>query len=128
MATSKNKTSDNYFSQYKANKTWEVNRKRKLARTLKEQPTNTQVKDAMSGMVYRRKTPTTRQWSANAKRIAQMYKKVAGLFHRDILSNDPKLQLAATKLQQANRQVLPVVNTMQYPSFFALGNRLQGIK
>lgn len=128
MATSKNKTSVNYFSQYKANKTWEVNRKRKLAKVLKDQPNNQQVKDAMSGMVYRRKTPTTRQWSASAKRIAQMYKKVTGVFHKDILSNDPKLQLAATKIQQANRQVASVVNTMQFPSFFALGNRLQGIR
>lgn len=128
MATSKNKTSVNYFSQYKANKTWEVNRKRRLARTLKEQPTNVQVKDAMSGMVYRRKTPNTRQWSASAKRIAQMYKKVTGIFHKDILSSDPKLQLAATKLQQTGRQVLPIVHSMRYPSFFALGNRLQGIK
>ena len=79
MATSKSKTSVNYFSQYKANKTWEVNRKRKLAKVLKDQPNNQQVKDAMSGMVYRRKTPTTRQWSASAKRIAQMYKKVTGV-------------------------------------------------
>lgn len=127
MATSKNKASDGYFSQYKANKTWEVNRKRRLTKVLKEQPTNTQVKEAMSGMVYRRKTPNTRQWSASAKRIAQMYKKVTGLFHKDILSNDPKLQLAATKLQ-SKRQFAPITNTMEFPSFFALGNRLQGIK
>lgn len=127
MAKAKSKTADNYFAQYKTSKRWETNRKRKLAKVLKEQPTNQQVKDAMSGMVYRRKTPKTQQWSASAKRIAQMYKRFTGLFHRDILSGDPKLQLAATKLQ-SNRQFKTIENTQQFPSFFALGNRLQGIK
>lgn len=128
MAKSKSKTAENYFAQYKANKRWETNRKRKLARVLKEQPNNLQVKEAMSGMVYRRKTPTTRQWSASDKRVAQMYKQVVGLFHRDILSNDPKLQVAATKLR-SNRE-FPVIkdNKAQYPSMFALGNRLQGVR
>lgn len=127
MANAKNKTVDNYYAQYKANRKWETNRKRKLAKVLKEQPNNLQVKAAMEGMVYRRKTPKTRQWSATAKRVAQMYKQVTGLFHRDILSTDPKAQLAATKLR-SNRQYKEVPNTAQYPSMFALGNRLWGIK
>ncbi len=127
MAKAKSKTAENYFAQYKANKRWETNRKRKLAKVLKEQPNNLQVKNAMSGMVYRRKTPTTPQWSASAKRIAQMYKQFTGLFHKDILSTDPKLQLAATKLR-SKRQYPEIKDTSQYPSMFALGNRLWGIK
>lgn len=124
---SRSKTAEQYFSQYKTSKRWETNRKRKLAKVLKEQPTNQQVKDAMSGMVYRRKTPNTPQWSASAKRIAQMYKSIAGYFHRDILSNDHKLQLAATKLTRKQRTP-EIKDTQQFKSFFALGNRLQGIR
>lgn len=127
MAKSGSKTAENYFAQYKANKKWETNRKRKLAKVLKEQPNNQQVKNAMSGMVYRRKTPITPQWSHSHKRLAQLYKTFTGLFHRDLLSLDPKVQSAATKLR-SNRQYTTTPNTDQFPSMFALGNRLQGTR
>jgi hypothetical protein len=127
MAT-KNKASDGHFATYKANKTWEKNRKARLERTLKAQPTNQQVKDALKGgLVYRRKTPTKATWSHSAKAAAQLYKMFNGNFDMNIMSYDPKLQHAATQ-KPVNPEFKAVKETSQYKSFFALGARLQGIR
>jgi hypothetical protein len=96
MATSSGKSKDNQASAYKSNKRWESNRTARLERTLKAQPTNQQVVDALKGgLVYRRKTPTTKMWSHSWKKIAQLYKQVTGRFDPDIMSSNPALSQAA---------------------------------
>ncbi len=126
MATTKNKTAEGYFALYKANKRWESNRKRRLERVLKEQPTNEQVKQAMKGMVYRRKTPGAAGWSASGIRAAKLYKEFTGIFDKNLLSADPKLQHAAAQRKDPNRQYPKIVPTTTFSSFFSLGARLQG--
>lgn len=81
---------------YKANKTWEKNRLRKLRRALKRSPDNAQILTAMKGVVYRRKTPTTPQWSASKRRIAQLFKMFCGRVDLAIFSNNEKVSVPAT--------------------------------
>ncbi len=80
---------------YKLNKRWESNRLRRLTRTLKEQPNNEQIKAAMKGMVYRRKKPLKREWSASWVRIAKLFKLFCGRFDRDIMSSNEATAKAA---------------------------------
>lgn len=86
----------NQAARYKANRTWEKNRIRKLERTLKAQPNNQQVKDALkAGPVYRRKTPKVKEWSHSWRYIAQIYKAFNGRFDRDIMSSNRDTALNA---------------------------------
>lgn len=125
MATKSSKTAENRFAQYKANKTWEKNRKLKLERTVRNQPNNEQAKAALKGMVYRRKTPGPHGWSATEKRTAQLYKQFTGVFSRDIFHADHKVSQAA--LLKAHPAPRPKIkNEVKVSSFFALGARLQG--
>lgn len=83
MAKATSTQAKNNYATYKAHGTQAANRKRKLMRTLKAQPNNTQVTDALDAIKYRRKTPTTRKWSHSAKRFATL----AGQVSRTL---DPK--------------------------------------
>ena len=129
MAGKTSKSQEGYYAKYKANKVWEKNRKARLERVLKEQPTNQQVKDAMGGMVYRRKTPGAHTWSHSEKRAAQLYRKWNGLFDRNMFHADPKVSQLA--LARKKETTVPKAKTKEVTpsfgnSFFALGARLQG--
>lgn len=130
MANKSSKTQENRYAQYKANKTWEKNRVAKLNRTIKLQPNNEQAKAALKGMVYRRKTPGANTWSASDKKFAQLYRSFTGYFDRNILSSDSKVSQVA--LQRKSTKTVPKVPEKPTPpwgnSFFALANRLQGMR
>lgn len=118
---SRSKTAENYSAQYKASKKWEANRKRKLERTLKEQPTNQQVKDALKSMVYRRKTPVTSQWSASWIHTAKLIKQFTGKFDRDIMSSNDKVASEALRSSRKNYEFTMPVGKSK--SFFSLYER-----
>lgn len=80
---------------YKANKTWEKNRLRKLKRALKAQPNNEQILTALKGVVYRRKTPTVRVWSKTKIQIARLYKTFSGHVDLLIFNNQEKVAHSA---------------------------------
>ena len=126
--SSRSKTAENYSAQYKANKVWEKNRKRRLARVLKEQPNNGQVKAAMDSMVYRRKTPGEHGWTASQIASAKLLKKFCGVFDRAAFHPDPKLsQSALARTRNTEVPKAPYVPNPSYgTSFFALGARLNG--
>jgi hypothetical protein len=128
MAGKTNKSQEGYYAKYKSSKTWETNRKARLERALKAQPNNEQIKAALKGMVYRRKTPGPLGWSAQDKAAAQLYRRIAGYFDRGILSKDPKVsQLALQRKLETPLPKAVVAKVPSYgPSFFALGARLQG--
>lgn len=132
MAT-QNKSADNRFAQYKANRTWEKNRKAKLERTLKKQPNNEQVQNALKSIVYRRKTPTTRMWSASWIRTAKIFKLFEGRFNPNIMSANPELvrqaltqqsKVSAELVKQKNRQPIQP----EFKSMFSIEARLQGTR
>jgi hypothetical protein len=69
-----------YYSRYKSNRTWEKNRIARLQRTLKQQPNNLQVQEALKkGPVYRRGTPKTPQWSHSAIATAKLVRQFTGV-------------------------------------------------
>lgn len=106
---SRSKTSEGNAASYKSSRRWESNRKRKLERVLKEQPENQQIKDALKNMVYRRKTPTTPQWSASWIRVAKLFKEFTGKFDRNIMNSNPKVAAEAMQLSRKNRDYTPAV-------------------
>lgn len=77
---------------YKATSRWKANRKRKLEKLLKQHPNNKQIELALQSMVYRRKTPNSRVWSASMIREAKLFKEFAGYVNRDIFSSNEKLR------------------------------------
>lgn len=93
MAT-KNKTQTSTASS-KGSGTAEANRKRKLLKLLKEQPNNEQIKDALTNIKYRRKTPKTQEWSKSAIQMAKLFKLFTGRADWDLFSSNPKVQSAA---------------------------------
>ncbi len=122
MAVGKrSKTAENNAAVYKSTKRWETNRKRKLERTLKEQPNNEQIKAAMKSMVYRRKTPTHRMWSASWKATAQLIKQFSGRFDKECMNSDPK------KAAEAMRMSFKPKDDIKVPpkyNFFSLETRI----
>lgn len=118
---SRSKGAEGYAASYKSSKRWETNRIARLERTLKEQPTNEQVKAALKGgLVYRRKTPVTRVWSANWIRVAKLFKEFGGRFDPNIMSSNNDIAKAALqrKSKVAETFVAPVM--LKNDSFFSL--------
>jgi len=100
---SRSKSAEGYAAAYKSSRRWEANRKRKLERTLKEQPNNEQVKAALkSGLVYRRKTPNTREWSASWIHTAKIVKMFSGKFDKNIMSSNEKVSSEAMRMSRTN--------------------------
>ena len=118
---SRSKTAENYSAQYKSSKKWETNRKRKLERVLKEQPENQQIKDALNSMVYRRKTPNIREWSASWIRTAKLFKLFTGKFDREIMSSNDKVASEAMRLSRKERPFTMPLGKSK--SFFSLYER-----
>lgn len=119
--TARSKTAQNTAAVYKSSRRWESNRMRKLARTLKEQPTNEQVKAAMKSMVYRRKTPNTQEWSASWIRVAKLFKLFTGKFDRAIMNANP--DIVKTALSTSRRERPAVKFTEPEKRFFSLEAR-----
>lgn len=114
-------------TQYKASRTWEKNRKRKLERTLKKQPTNEQVKMALKDINYRRKTPGKPVWSHSMISTAKLFKEFCGRVDFDIFSPDEKKRGAALQARGIYSE-LPVskkkAHTGREPGMFSIEARL----
>lgn len=73
----------------------QANRKRRLQRTLKSQPNNTQVQNALLEVGRQRKAPVTPQWSHTAIRLAKLFKEFTGRAPKELFSSNPKVAQAA---------------------------------
>ena len=89
------KSDQNYWSRYKSNKVWEVNRKRKLARHIKKHPNDKVAERATQNIKYRRKTPKDPQWTPGNIHIAKLFKDFAGFVNRDMFNSNQKIQQEA---------------------------------
>lgn len=89
------KSDQNYYSRYQSNKTWEVNRKRKLNRHLKKHPSDTSAQKALGAIKYRRKTPKDPQWTPGKIKVAMLFKEFAGYVNRDMFNSNQKIQQEA---------------------------------
>ena len=116
---SKSKSAEKQSTVYKAGRKWEKNRKLKLERALKAQPNNEQIKNALKQMVYRRKTPVTRPWSASWVRAAKIIKEFSGRFDPAIMSSNA--DVARSALQKPGPVALTyVVKPAADKDFFSI--------
>jgi hypothetical protein len=121
MAGKTSKSQTAYYARYKTSRVWETNRKRRLERTLKAQPNNEQVKQALKGMVYRRKTPTNRPWSASWVRVAKILKEFTGRCDPGILSSN--VETARIAMQKPGTTI-HVPMSSPFKSMFSIEARL----
>ena len=102
----------------------EVNRIKRLERTLKKQPNNLQVQAALKTTRMHRKTPMNPVWSSTSRRMAQLFKKVTGRFDPSILSsNEITSRTALAKPGPATLAFKPLPNPSQP---FSIEARIQG--
>lgn len=97
----------------------QANRKRRLERTLKAQPDNQQVKNALLEVGRQRKAPVTQQWSHTAIRLAKLFKEFRGSAPKELFSSNPKVQQAALSVPSTKL----FVNLPQGKVDFTLGAR-----
>lgn len=121
------KSHEAYYARAKAAKIWETNRLRKLKRALKRNPGNTeQIAKAMTNIKYRRKTPTTKVWSATKRRIAELFKKFTGKVPRVALEHNTVDDAYWQKLNAIKPGFVNKDKHKQSGSMFALGLRAHG--
>jgi hypothetical protein len=97
----------------------QANRKRRLQRTLKSQPNNLQVQNALLEVGRQRKAPVTKQWSHTAIRLAKLFKEFTGRAPKELFSSNPKVQQAAMSVPSTKL----FVNLPQGKPDFTLGAR-----
>lgn len=97
----------------------QANRKRRLERTLKAQPNNQQVLDALGTPGKARKAPVTKQWSHTAIKLAKLFKEFRGSAPKELFSTNPKVQQAALSAPTTKL----FVNLPQGKPDFTLGAR-----
>lgn len=81
----------------------QANRKRRLERTLKQQPNNQQVVRALQDVGNTRKAPKTPQWSHSAIRLAKLFKLFTGRASHELFSSNPKVQAQALQYHNPDR-------------------------
>lgn len=123
--SSKSKSAERQSSAYKTGRRWEANRKVRLERALKAQPDNEQIKIALKQMVYRRRTPTNRMWSASAIALAKLFKEFNGRFDPAILSSNQDVARSAIQKfgpHAANFKLDKTASSDK--NFFSIGTRV----
>ena len=111
------------YARYKTANTEKTNRLKKLTRTLKEQPNNSQVPLAIKNITHRRKIPVTPLWSHSMVSTAKVVKDFTGKFDKNIFSKDPLIFAAATRTRKESWFNTPSKITMPSGSMFAIKER-----
>lgn len=101
----------------------QANRKRRLLRTQKQQPNNTQVEKALLDDKAPRKAPKTSQWSHSMIYLAKLYKEFGCPAPKELFSNNLKVQQAAL-LAYNNRSKREFNNLPQGRVDFSLAARV----
>ncbi len=85
-----------YYAAYKTQGTFAKNRRKKLERTLKAQPNNLQVVQALKNISnYRRKTPGTSVWSSTKRTVAKLFKEFTGTMDINVFNTNPAIKSVA---------------------------------
>ena len=124
MANKTSKSNEGYFAKYKTSNKEASNRKRKLERQLKLQPSNEkQILAAIVNIHHRRHTPKAPFWSHTSKHIAQMMKHFTGKFDKLVFATDPKIADAAFRTRDPNKFPAHVLPVTTKGSMFGLQQR-----
>ena len=85
MAKTRGPSAKAYYAAYKSQGTFAKNRRKKLERTLKAQPNNLQVAQALKNIdSYRRKTPNVSTWSTTRRDTAKLFKEFTGMMNINV--------------------------------------------
>ena len=123
--SSKSKSAEKQSSVYKTSRRWEANRKRRLERALKAQPNNEQIKTAIKQIVYRRRVPTNRMWSASWVQTAKIIKLFTGRFDPAIMSSNADAARLALQRPGPVALTYKLDKTAQSDkNFFSIGARV----
>jgi len=126
VAKTSSKSKAAQYATYKSSRKWEANRRRKLERTLKAQPNNEQVKQALKNIKYRRRIPVTKMWSHSWKAAAHLIKSIEGRFNPAIMSSNSDAARTAlqnnSKLKPSKLQHAAVKNPFSIAARLNLGN------
>jgi hypothetical protein len=118
MAKGRSKHQKGLYSNYKAGQIWASNRRKKLEKTAKAQPNNTQVTTALKNITYRRHTPKTQVWSSTMRRTAQLFKWAEGHVNFNIFNANDPVRNAARMSHKQKGKFAGSIKTM-----FSLGAR-----
>lgn len=95
----KSKSRESYAAAYKSSGREATNRKKRLLRTLKQQPNNEQVIQALKDTAtVHRVAPKVPHWSASKIATAKIVKEFCGRVDKDYFSPDPKKQAEALRM------------------------------
>lgn len=97
----------------------QANRKRRLEHTLKQQPENKQVQNALLETGRQRRAPVTPQWSHSAIRLAKLFKEFSGRASKELFSSNPKVVQAALTTPSTKQ----FINLPQGKVDFSIGAR-----
>lgn len=127
MANKKtSKGQEGYYARYKTGSVHAKNRRVKLARLLKLQPNNEQLKLAIKDINYRRKTPGADGWSHSGIRMAKVFKDFCGKFDKAILSGNPKqASEALQKLPSVKQAIKFDPKSLQIKQPFSIEARMR---
>lgn len=115
------KSDQNYWSRYKSDKIWEVNRRKKLQRHLKVHPQDKIALKAIDNIKYRRKTPKEPFWTPGMVHIAKLFKHFAGFVNKDMFNSNHKIQQDALNTYNKSKIVINVNQTSRVD--FSIGAR-----
>ena len=112
------------YAAYASQNRYAANRKRKLLKTLKAQPNNLQVVEALKNIKYRRSIPATAMWSSTKRKVACLFKQFTGLMNNDVFSNNPVTKTQATNKLRGSAVVITgkVTNKLGDRAHDKLGN------
>jgi hypothetical protein len=103
MAKTRGPSAKAYYAAYKSQNKYATNRRKKLERTLKEQPNNEQIVAALKNITYRRKTPNTRMWSSTKRKVAGMFKEFTGSMNYNVFNTNDMVRTLAVNALKSNK-------------------------
>lgn len=95
MAKKRGPSSKAYYASYKSQNRYATNKRKKLERTLKAQPNNEQVKEALKNISYRRSAPNTSMWSSGKRKTAKLFKEFTGKMLYEVFNTNPAIKFQA---------------------------------
>ena len=96
MAKTRGPSAKAYYAAYKSQGTFAKNRRKKLERTLKAQPNNLQVAQALKNIAsYRRKTPNVSTWSTTRRDTAKLFKEFTGMMNINVFNTNQDVKVLA---------------------------------
>lgn len=114
----RSKNQQTKYASYKTRMTWAENKRKKLERHLKTQPTDTVAQAALAAQPkYSRKTPNTKTSTTN-RRTLELFKQLEGRAPQTLISSNPQV---AAQARMAHK--VPKLAALSTKGMFSIGTR-----